>query len=49
MAFKEGQVYRFPDLMCACELTVTKGAPASCQGELSPTCCCGQTMNLSGD
>jgi hypothetical protein len=46
MAFKQGQVYRCPDPACGCEVTVTKGAPASCQGEQSPTCCCGKTMEL---
>jgi hypothetical protein len=46
MAFKEGQVYRCPDPACGCEVTVTKGAPPTCQGTLNPTCCCGKTMEL---
>lgn len=45
MAFHEGEVYRCPDPGCACELTVTKGAPPDCQGDRNPTCCCGRTMD----
>lgn len=44
MPFREGEVYRCPDANCGCELTVTEGAPATCGGEQSPTCCCGKTM-----
>ncbi len=44
MAFKQGEVYRCTDDACACELTVTKAAPASCEGMEYPTCCCGKTM-----
>ncbi len=44
MPFREGEVYRCPDGGCGCELTVTKGAPAGCVGQQSPTCCCGKTM-----
>ncbi len=44
MAFVEHEVYRCPDPQCGCELTVTKGAPPSCQGQQNPTCCCGNTM-----
>lgn len=44
MAFKQGEVYRYPDESCGCEVTVTKGAPADCDGTQSPTCCCGHTM-----
>lgn len=44
MAFKQGEVYRCPDEACGCELTITKGAPASCAGTNDPTCCCGHTM-----
>jgi hypothetical protein len=29
-----------------CEVTVTKGAPATCGGTQNPTCCCGKTMDL---
>ncbi|MCX5302728.1 hypothetical protein OG304_04580 [Streptomyces sp. NBC_00160] len=43
MAFREGEVYRCPE-NCGCELTVTKGAPETCRGQQSPTCCCGKTM-----
>lgn len=32
MPFKKGEVYVCPDEDCGCELTVTKGAPESCQG-----------------
>ncbi|MEV8311749.1 hypothetical protein AB0P36_31580 [Streptomyces flavidovirens] len=48
MAFTEGEVYRCPDPACGCELTVTKGAPLTCQGEQNPTCCCGRTMTKVG-
>ncbi|WP_461084979.1 hypothetical protein [Streptomyces deserti] len=44
MPFREGEVYRCPDPACGCELTVTKAAPPTCTGQLSPTCCCGKTM-----
>ena len=44
MAFKEGEVYQCPDPHCACEVTVTKGAPSSCKGNNSPRCCCGKDM-----
>ena len=44
MAFKKGDFYRCPDESCACEVTVTKGAPPDCAGDQSPTCCCGHTM-----
>ncbi len=48
MAFMNGQVYRCPDTTCGCEVTVTKSAPPTCQGNLAPTCCCGKTMELVG-
>lgn len=44
MAFQQGEVYRCTEAACGCELTVTKGAPASCQGTSNPTCCCGREM-----
>ncbi|MET8681946.1 hypothetical protein ABZW18_31295 [Streptomyces sp. NPDC004647] len=44
MPFVEGEVYRCPDPACGCEVTVTKGAPRTCQGQENPTCCCGKTM-----
>lgn len=44
MPFKQGEVYRCPDVSCRCELTVTKGAPPDCGGQQDPTCCCGKTM-----
>lgn len=44
MPFQEGDVYRCPESTCGCELTVTKGAPATCQGDQNPTCCCGKRM-----
>lgn len=44
MPFRQGEVYRCPDESCGCELTVTKGAPATCGGQQAPTCCCGKTM-----
>ncbi len=44
MAFKEGDVYKCPDSACGCEITVTKGAPATCGGNEQPKCCCGKTM-----
>lgn len=44
MPLREGEVYRCPDPACGCEVTVTKGAPATCTGEQDPTCCCGRTM-----
>jgi hypothetical protein len=44
MPFREGEVFRCPDQACGCEVTVTKGAPPTCEGDLSPTCCCGKTM-----
>ena len=44
MPFHEGEVYRCPDPGRGCELTVTKGAPPTCTGQLTPTCCCGHTM-----
>ena len=48
MAFKQGEMYRCPDDSCGCELTVTKGAAADCQGTSNPTCCCGKTMTKVG-
>lgn len=47
MAFEKGQVYRCPDESCGCEVTVTKGAQPDQGGSLSPTCCCGKTMQLT--
>lgn len=44
MPFRKGEVYKCPDENCGCELTVTKGAPRSCEGNQNPTCCCGKTM-----
>lgn len=44
MPFKQGEVYRCPDLNCGCEITVTKGAPPSCNGQNAPRCCCGRDM-----
>ncbi len=44
MALKEGEVYRCTDARCGCEITVTKGAPPSCNGQEQPRCCCGKTM-----
>ena len=44
MPFKKGEVYRCPDPNCGCEITVTKGAPASCNGQSQPRCCCGRDM-----
>lgn len=44
MPFKEGEVYRCPDPDCGCEIRVTKGAPASCNGQSAPRCCCGRDM-----
>lgn len=46
MSFQEGEVYRCPDEACGCELAVTKGDPPSCDGQPSPTCCCGKTMAM---
>ncbi len=46
MALKQGEVYVCPDAGCGCEITVTKGAPASCGGKHSPRCCCGKEMQL---
>lgn len=44
MPFRQGEVYRCPDENCGCELTVTKPAPPTCEGQQNPTCCCGKTM-----
>lgn len=44
MPFRQGEIYRCPDEHCGCELTVTKPAPLTCQGQQHPTCCCGKTM-----
>lgn len=46
MVFREGEVYRCPDPACGCEVTVTRGAALGQGGDLSPTCCCGKTMEL---
>ncbi|WP_409473626.1 hypothetical protein [Streptomyces sp. HC307] len=46
--FREEEVYRCPDENCGCELTVTKGAPVTCQAQQTPTCCCGKTMVKAG-
>ncbi len=48
MALRNGHVYRCPDESCACEVTVTKGAPPTCRGEQNPTCCCGKAMQMVG-
>lgn len=45
MPLCEGEIYRCPDPACGCEVTVTKGAPADCGGQLDPTCCCGKAMD----
>lgn len=44
MAFKQGEVYRCPDLECGCEITVSKGAAPSKGGSQNPRCCCGKEM-----
>lgn len=44
MPFKKGETYKCPDESCGCEVTVTKGAPADCEGDQNSTCCCGKTM-----
>lgn len=44
--FEKGQRFRCPDPNCACEIDVTKGAPASCNGQSKPRCCCGRDMEL---
>ena len=44
MALKEGEVYKCPDPNYGCEITVTKGAASSKDGELAPRCCCGKEM-----
>lgn len=49
MPFREGEVFRCPDPACGCEVTVTKGAPPTCEGDLNPTCCCGKTMAKVSD
>lgn len=49
MALREGEVYRCPDANCGCEITVTKGAPATCKGQEQPRCCCGKTMGKASD
>lgn len=46
MSFQQGEVYRCPEGTCGCEVTVTKGASASCEGHKNPTCCCGRTMEF---
>ncbi len=48
MPFRKGEIYRCPLEDCGCELTVTKAAPANCQGQQAPSCCCGQTMVKAG-
>jgi hypothetical protein len=49
MALQTGEVYRCPDANCGCEITVTKGAPATCKGQEQPRCCCGKTMEKVSD
>lgn len=44
MAFREGEVYRCPEVECGCEVTVTKSAAAGRGGDQNPTCCCGLSM-----
>ncbi|HVT02592.1 MAG TPA: hypothetical protein VHL58_04350 [Thermoanaerobaculia bacterium] len=44
MPFKKGERYKCPDSNCGCEIEVTKGAPASCNGTEKPRCCCGREM-----
>lgn len=44
MAFKEGEVYKCPDLDCGCEVTVTKSAAPGKGGDQPPRCCCGKPM-----
>jgi hypothetical protein len=44
MSLKQGEVYVCKDPKCGCEITVTKGAAASCTGTAAPRCCCGKDM-----
>ncbi len=44
MPFTKGEVYQCPDESCGCEVTVTKSAPADCEGSQNPTCCYGKEM-----
>jgi hypothetical protein len=44
MPFKKSDHYKCPDPNCGCEIEVTKGAPASCEGNAKPRCCCGREM-----
>lgn len=44
MAFQKGEIYRCPEPSCGCEIEVTKGATASCNGKAKPHCCCGREM-----
>lgn len=44
MPLKKGEVYTCADENCGCEVTVTKSAPADCNGDQNPTCCCGKLM-----
>ncbi len=44
MAFKQNEVYACTDPKCGAEVTVTKGAAASCTGNAVPRCCCGKDM-----
>lgn len=48
MAFKQGDVYKCPDLECGCELTVSKSTKEGQGGDQNPTCCCGKRMEKSG-
>lgn len=44
MAWKEGDVYRCPDVSCDCEVTVTKVGDSRMCGDQSPACGCGKPM-----
>ncbi len=44
MSFKQGEVYACTDPKCGAEVTVSKGAAATCSGNAVPRCCCGKDM-----
>ena len=44
VSFKQGDVYKCTDAKCGAEVTVTKGAAATCTGNAVPRCCCGKDM-----
>lgn len=45
MSFEAGQMYACAN--CGAEIQVTRSANMEMAGDMNPTCCCGQEMQLA--